>query len=205
MLTGRISQRTAGWAGVTSILTTAVTIGAAVVLFDGYDWGQHNLSTLGHVDNELAAGSRLVFSGGLVVTALLGLVFAVGLYRLADRRLWRAGAVLYAISQGTVAWQGVFPAGVPQHDWLSIFPFFVAALVCIGVDQIRAPETRLYGVVVLSTLAVASLGALLVLGTDIEGWAIHQTLGVAVFAIATLLYAGRLLDVLTPTARPTPN
>ena len=195
MLDARISRETAGWAGVLVVATAAATIALSVALFDGYDWGVHALSTLGHVDMAAATDSRPVFTAGLLLAAVFGLVFAVGLARLEDRRLWTAGAALYAIAHLTVAWQAIFPAGVPQHDWLSVFPFFVGALLVLGVDQLRTPETRLFGVVVLSNLAIGLLGAGLLLQTDVEGWAIHQVLGLAVFSVLTLLFAGRLLGV----------
>jgi hypothetical membrane protein len=201
MLEERISDEVTACAGVVAIALAAVTIVVSVALFDGYDLDIHALSTLGHADRESAAQSRITFSIGLTLTALLGLVFSVGLSRLEQRRLWRAGSVLFAISQGTIVWQVVFPAGVPQHDWLSIFPFFAGALLLLGVDQFRAPETRLFGIVVLSNLAVGLLGAGLLLQTDLEGWAIFQLLGVSVFSIATLLFAARLLGVPGMTAR----
>ena len=198
MLGEHITRRRAAWAGVGAVLLTYLTIAVSVFLFDGYDWGADALSTLGHADREGAEQSRVTFSIGLTLTALLGLVFSVGLYGLERRRLWRAGAVLFAVSQGTIVWQVIFPAGVPQHDWLSIFPFFAGALVLLGVDQFRIPETRMFGVVVLSNLAVAVLGAVLLLQTDLEGWAVFQMLGVSVFSLATLLFGARLLGALEP-------
>lgn len=196
MLTTFVTRERAAWAGIISVFLTVLTITLSVMLFDGFDWGRHALSTLAHFDKESADQSRYVFSGGLLLTAVLGLVFSVGLSRLEERRLWQAGSVLYALSHLAIVWIVVFPAGVPQHRWVSVFPFFTGALVFLGVDQLRIPETRLFGVVVLSNLLVASLGAFLVLQTDIEGWVIHQLLGVAVFAIATLLFAARMLGTI---------
>jgi hypothetical membrane protein len=191
----RISDTVAAYAGLVGVGTTALTIALSVLLFEGYDWDVHDLSTLGHVSMESAAQSRLVFSGGLIVTALFGLVFAVGLSRIEDRLLWQVGAVLYAVSHLTVIWQAVFPAGVPQHNWLSIFPFFAGSLLVLGLDQIRVVETRLHGIVVLSNLVVGLLGAGLVLQTDVTGSAVLQTIGITVFALVTALYAARLLGV----------
>ena len=198
MLAAYISDERAGWTGLVGVVFIYLVIGVSVLLFDGYDWAIHDLSTLGHVDMEAAEQSRVVFSGGLVVTTLLGLVFSVGLYRLERRRLWQAGAVLYAISHLTVAWQGVFPAGVPQHNWLSAFPFFIAALLVLGIDQLRLRETRMFGVVVLTNLVVGLVAAGLLYQTDIQGSSIFQTIGVTVFSLVTLLFGARLLGLLEP-------
>jgi hypothetical membrane protein len=195
MLTERITDEMAGWAGIVGIGIATVTIVASVLLFDGFDWAVHDLSTLAHVDKEIAADSRFVFSGGLIVTALFGFVFAVGLFRVEDRLLWKSGVVMYVVSHLILIWISVFPAGTPQHGWLSVFPAFVWTVLVIGVDQFRHPETRLFGIAVLSNFFVGVLGAALLLQTDIEGWAIHETLGVTVFSILTLLYAARLLGL----------
>lgn len=192
---GRVSNELAAWIGILGIVVATLTITIAVVLFDGFSWGVHDLSTLGHADMSEAEQSRYVFSGGMILTGLLGLAYSVGLYRIEDRVVWKSGAIMYALSHVTLMWQGVFPAGVPQHNWLTIFPFFTLALLLLGIDQLRFRETRLFGVVLLTNLVVGVLGAALLVQTDIEGWAIHEMLGVIVFMIATILFAFRLLGV----------
>ncbi|MDZ7729826.1 MAG: DUF998 domain-containing protein [Natrialbaceae archaeon] len=191
MLRDAVSDRKAGIAGLIGVMTTIVTVTVPLYLFDGFDWAQHDLSTLGHIDVTY----NYVFNGGLVVTALFGLVFAIGLFHVEDRQAWQAGSVVYAIAHLSVIWQAVFPAGTPEHNWLSIFPFFAGALLLLGIDQVRIPQTRLWGIVILTNLFVGLLAAGLIAQTDISGWAIHETLGVTVFALVTLLYAMRMLDV----------
>jgi hypothetical membrane protein len=195
MFEEHISDELAAWAGIAGVVVSFLTIAVSVVLFEGFDWGGHALSTLAHLDKESAAQSRVVFSGGLILTALLGLVFSVGLFRLEDRILWQSGAAMYVCSNLAMVWISVFPLGTPQHHWLSVFPFFAWTVLVIGLDQLRHAETRLFGLAVLSNFAVGVLGAILLLQTDIEGWAIHEMFGVTVFATVTLLFAARLLGV----------
>lgn len=193
-LSERVTRRRAGWSGVIGAGLTVLTLVASLVLFEGFDWGRHDLSTLGHVDLASAEQSFYMFNIGLAVTAMFGIVFAIGLFRIERRPLWQVGVILYAVSHVSVMWQALFPAGVPQHNWLSIFPFFALSLLILGLDQVRGAGTRLYGITILSNLLVGTIAAGLLAQTGIEGWAIHEMVGVTVFLIATILFATRLLE-----------
>ncbi len=192
MITERITERKAGFAGIIGVITTILTVSIPVLLFDWFVWSQDDLSTLGHIDVQ----QSYIFNTGLVLTAVFGLIFSIGLYRLEDRQIWRAGTVVYAFSHLAVIWQGVFPAGTPQHNYLSIFPFFLGSLLLLGIDQLRFRDTRFLGLLILSNLFIGVLAVFLLQLIPLEGWAIHETIGVAVFALVSLVLALRMLDVL---------
>jgi len=71
-------------------------------------------------------------------------------------------------------------------------------VLVLGIDQLRRHETRLFGAALLTNLVVGFTRALLLLQTDIEGCALYEMFGAAVFSILTLLFAARLLGVVEP-------
>jgi hypothetical membrane protein len=126
-------ERAALWAGPSSILVSAVGILTATLLAPSFSSTAHALSALGAAGAETA----LLFNGPLLVTGLLGVPFALVVFRRRSAPWRRVGTALFGVSMPLLALVGVFALPSPYHAPVAI-GFFGAFTLGILVDGIGA-------------------------------------------------------------------
>lgn len=121
------------------VFATAVTLGSvllATMVSPTFQWTGDALSELGDAETAAGTGSTvLLFNGGLIVGAVIGLAFAWFLWKAAEPRGKQIVAALFAVTMVTMGAIGLFPMGSPLH-----FPvaaaFFVMVTVTIWADAL---------------------------------------------------------------------
>lgn len=98
------------FAGVLAILVTIGGILLATVLDPGFSWFDDALSNLG-----VRPVSAPIFNGALVLGGGLGLVYTLGLWRVATNRLERLVAGTVGCAMLSMVGVGVFVIGHPLH------------------------------------------------------------------------------------------
>lgn len=107
---------------------TMWTVAAAT---DGH-WqlGRMTLSELG----DRSRAGALPFNSGAIITGLLALVFAIGLYRvLSTSTLGKAGSILVGISSIFLVGIGLFPIDTGEPHTVLSYGFFLTAAVSLAV------------------------------------------------------------------------
>ncbi len=182
-------------AGGLAIVAALGGILLATALDPGFSWTGDALSDLG-----VREPSALAFNGGLVVGGLFGVGYAIGLWRLADGRLARLAALLFAGSMIAMAGVGAFVSGHPLHlpAALGFYLAVTAVFVVDGLDRRDASTGR-------TTLGLAPIHVLAWvtwlagLWPGVSGLALPELVGAVLFA-AWVLALGPLAVVGTVDA-----
>ena len=128
----------------TGVLAAAVSLASvllATMVSPSFEWAGNALSNLGVASTDAGtATTALLFNGGLLLGALLGLVFAYFLWIEAESRGKRAVAGLLALTLLAMGLVGVFPQGTSPHFPLSV-AFFVLITVTIWADAVAVRNT----------------------------------------------------------------
>jgi hypothetical membrane protein len=120
--------------GAGSVLVTLSAILLATLVSPSFTWPANALSDLGVARTPAGTGlTVLLFNGGLVVGALLGLGFAALRWRRAASTLQRLVAVLFVATLLAMAGVGLFPAGSALHVPAAV-AFYVLVTVTLWVD-----------------------------------------------------------------------
>ena len=192
-------ERNAGLAasGVVAAGVSLASVLLATMLSPDFAWTANALSNLGVPGT--AAGTpttALLFNGGLIVGALVGLVFAFFLWRRAENRGKRVVAVLLAVTLAAMGAIGVFPQGSPLHVPVAV-AFFVLVTATIWADAVVVGGTDegLRGAVA-TWLGAANVGVWVIWAATgpvrRPGLALPEVVGALVFAIWILSTAIRL-------------
>ncbi len=107
------------------------TIWAMAVVTDGH-WqlGRMTLSELG----DRSRAGALAFNSGVIIAGLLGLVFAIGLYRvLSTTTLGKAGSAILAIASIFLVGIGHFPIDTGEPLTVLSYGFFLLAAVSLAI------------------------------------------------------------------------
>lgn len=166
--------RAALWAGPLSIAISAVGILAATLLAPWFSWTEHALSDLGAVGAETA----LLFNGTVFLTGLLGIPFALLVYRRRTSRWRRVGTLLFGLAMPLLALVGVFALPSPYHAPVAI-GFFLAFTLGILVDGIGAyrMDADTDGVVSMGLASGHVLGWIAWVVVGLEGVALPEMAG----------------------------
>lgn len=132
------TERLARWCGPVSIAVSALGILAATILAPWFSWTGNALSDLG----AAGADTAVVFNGTLVVTGVLGIPFALFVFRRRSGPWRRAGTALFAGSMAMLALVGVFALPSPYHAPVAVafFLLFTLGILLDGVGAVRAGE-----------------------------------------------------------------
>lgn len=176
-------DRAALWAGPLSIAISAVGIPVATLLAPWFFWTDNALSDLGAAGAETA----LLFNGTLVVTGLLGIPFALLVYRRRTSLWGRLGTLLFALSMPLLALVGVFALPSPYHAPVAI-GFFMAFTLGILVDGIGAYRTGddTDGILSMALASAHVLGWIAWSVVGLEGVALPEMVGTVVIWIWVL-------------------
>ncbi len=132
-------------AAVSGILTPIIAftcILTAIALYPQFSWTENALSDLGVVEGATST----IFNGGLVISGILALVFAVGVNNyLKESLTWRIGAFLFALDAIALMAIGAFPEHTAPHfpASLAFFALFPLAMLFIGTALIRKGERKM--------------------------------------------------------------
>ena len=136
--------------GATATLLALGGIAVAVALDPGFSWTGDALSDLGVRDR-----SAPVFNGGLILGGLVGIGYAVGLWRAADTEAGRGRgadgqatsgstsrlrAVVFALAMASMAGVGLFDLTRPLHGPAAV-GFYALITVVFGIDGIARRGT----------------------------------------------------------------
>lgn len=183
--------------GVVAAAVSLASLLLATMLSPSFEWTGNALSNLGVAGTDAGTPTTaLLFNGGLVVGALLGLVFAYYLWTCAENRGKRTVAVLFALTLVAMGAIGVFPQGTALHVPAAV-AFFVLVTVTIWADAVvvGGTEEGLRGAVA-TWLGAANVAAWIIWAATgpirRPGLALPEIVGALVFAIWILSTAIRL-------------
>lgn len=190
----QVPSRAAGICGVVSPLVAFGAIGASILLHDWFSWADNALSDLG----ALGTSYNLVFNLGLIVAGVLGVIFSLGLPKLIDEKVGVSGVIIFGVGMISLTLIGVFPSGTEPHEFVSIafYALTTLALTIIGVDQLRGSSDRVWGIFVLSiiALALASIALINTIPRNL-GAAIPEVIGALVISEFSIIFGIRLLKI----------
>lgn len=195
------AREVARYAGVASVVVALGSTLLATAVSPDFSWSRDALSELGVTDGVGTGTTVLLFNGGLVLGALLGLAFARYLIDAAATRLERAAGASFALTTASMGGVGLFPAGTALHGPAAVafFLLITVTLVVAGVAALRAGR-RGYGAVSLG-LGVLNLAIWVVWvaagGPDVVGVAVPEIGGAVVLSSWVLLTVRRW-----PESRP---
>lgn len=179
--------------GLVAPTIAAVTILAATFVDPAFSWTEDALSNLG----ELPMGESItlpflasapefaLFNGGLLLTGIVGLPFALRLWTDADHVLQRVGALQFAGALIALALVGVFHIPREPHGTVAIAHYLlgIVFLWTHGTGSVLVGRTR-WGLVTIWLGSVHLLAWLVwaaALTGPIPGLAIPETVGAAIF------------------------
>lgn len=178
--------------GVCGIASQLVGVTFVLVVISGspwFSWTENDLSILG-----VEGSATAVFNWGLILTGLLSLVFAIGLWKSLIRSLTGYfGMVSLILGSISIFAVGVFPRTINlPHDSASIafFVLITTALVLVGVAAIVSSQVR-WGV--LSLAAGALMLVFMLVPWPWSGGAIEQLLSCLPWALWTVAFGIWLL------------
>lgn len=103
-----------------------------------FDWTEHALSELGATTTGVGTDATvLLFNGGLVAGAVLGLAFAWYLARTAATSLDRATGLLFALTSGAMGGVGLFPLTESLHGPVAV-AFFLGLTATMAASSAAA-------------------------------------------------------------------
>ncbi|MFC6755617.1 DUF998 domain-containing protein [Halomicroarcula sp. GCM10025894] len=177
-----------------AVLVAAVGIAGAILASPAFTIAGNALSDLGQPGNPVATPvTTLLFDGGLVLAGVVGLPFAVVLWRRSETRLGQAAVVPFTIALLGMVGVGLFPAGRALHVPAAL-TLYLASMVAMGLDGIGD---------VLSGQRRRGAGTCSLVAVHVAGWwwwaasgpvlrpglVIPELLGAGIFAAWVLLTA----------------
>jgi len=182
-------RKISGVCGIASQLVGATVVLVVISGSPWFSWTENDLSILG-VEGSAAA----VFNWGLILTGLLSLIFAIGLWKsLIRSRAGYFGMASLILGSISISAVGVFPRTINlPHDSASIafFVLITMALVLVGVAAIVTSQI-VWGV--LSLAAGALMLVFMLVPWPWSGGAIEQLLSCLPWALWTVAFGIWLL------------
>jgi hypothetical membrane protein len=174
-----VVQKIAGLCGIIGPLVALSFIALAISdSLSWFSWKTNALSDL--AGTQATATAATIFNSGLIICALLSIVFAVGLMQILQKRtLGFIGVFILALSDVSLFAIGVFPETAGRiHLYVSVafFALFPISLLFIGASMIEEESQRNLGFVTIlfSMFAVMSAAPLILAEVDDVG--IHELL-----------------------------
>ncbi len=192
-------------AGVAAVLVAALGIAGGALASPAFAVTGNALSDLGQPGNPVATPvTTLLFDGGLVLAGVVGLPFAVVLWRQSRTRLGQAAVVPFTVALLGMVGVGLFPAGQPLHVPAAL-ALYLGSMVAMGLDGIgdALSGQRRRAAVTCSLVAVHVAGWWWWTATGAvlrPGLAVPELLGAGVFAAWVLRTAGRTSGDDTPVS-----
>lgn len=161
-----------GISGIIAPLIAFTLILLAIAYSPNFSWAENALSDLGVQEGVTA----VLFNNGLIITGVLGILFATGLFKfLQENLLGKIGAFVFVLDAFALTAIGVFPENVePIHFYASV-TFFVLlpiSVFLVGAAFLQTHRTKL-GFFTFTAAIVAAIVWTIPFG---KGVAIPETL-----------------------------
>ena len=134
-------RRISGACGIASQVVILTALLVTVSRSPWFSWTENDISVLG-----VEGSATAIFNSGLILTGVIGLVFAIGLGRdLLSSRPGRWGAVSLILGSLSLSAVGIFPRTIDlPHDIASVafFIFIILAILLVGVGAISAAQMK---------------------------------------------------------------
>jgi len=148
--------KVSGISGVIAPIIAFTSILVAIAYSPSFSWTENALSDLGVQEGVTA----VLFNAGLIISGVLAIIFATGLFTLQKGNLLgRIGALVLVLDAFALTAIGVFPESVkPTHFYASVtfFVFFPISMLFLGAAFLRTSKTKL-GFFTLIVAAVATV------------------------------------------------
>ena len=176
--------KVSGISGIIAPLMAFTLILLAIAYSPDFSWTENALSDLG-VQGGITA---VLFNTDLIITGVLAILFATGLFRfLRENLLGRISALVLVLDALALTAIGVFPENVePIHYYASVtfFALLPTSMLFLGAAFLRTPRTKLGFFTFIAAIVAAVVWAI----PFGEGVAIPETLsGVSASAWAIVL------------------
>ncbi|MFO8110290.1 MAG: DUF998 domain-containing protein [Thermoplasmata archaeon] len=188
-----VPEEVGGICGMIAPVIAYIFIGIAILINRSwFSWSQNALSDLGGPEASYAN----VFNMGLVVTGIIGFLFAMAIFRFIESKIGVAGVSLFTASMIFFLLIGIFPEGTSFHFYIAI-AFYILAIVgvtLIGVDQLIDWTEPIWGVLFISITILSLVSVWLVhsIPYDNLGLAIPEFMGSIPIMILSLVWGARL-------------
>ncbi|MEM3731797.1 MAG: DUF998 domain-containing protein [Candidatus Bathyarchaeia archaeon] len=157
--------RVAGISGILTPIIAFACILTAIALYPPFSWTDNALSDLGVVEGA----SSTLFNGGLIVSGILALAFAIGVYAyLSENAVGKVGSFLFGLDTIALMLIGIFPENIkPTHYYVSVlfFMLFPIAMLTLTAAFIIGHKKKMG----IFTFLIAAFAALV--------WIIQWTVG----------------------------
>ncbi len=143
ILKSNVWIRISGVSGVLTPLIAFTFILLAIACYPQFSWTENALSDLGVQEGATA----VLFNTGLIVSGILAILFAIGLFRfLQENPFGRVGALVFVLDAFALTAIGVFPENVkPIHYYASVilFTLFPISMLFLGTAFLRTSNRKL--------------------------------------------------------------
>jgi hypothetical membrane protein len=175
--------------GVLSPVVAFTCISLAINSAAEFSWAEDALSDLGVMSGITAP----IFNFGLIVSGLLGFVFALGVFAyLGESVVSRAGAFVLVLAMAALTAIGVFSENVRPVHYLVSVAFFVflpiSMLIFTGAFWLRE-QVRMATFTLVATFAAAAPWVLLLLVQYVSGVAVPEAASGLVAAVWAVVVA----------------
>ncbi|MCL6578031.1 MAG: DUF998 domain-containing protein [Candidatus Bathyarchaeota archaeon] len=146
--------RISGISGVITPVVAFTFISLAITYSPSFIWTDNALSDLGIQEGVTAP----LFNYGLIISGILTLVFACGLFvLLSNRSMGKIGAFIFVLDALALTAIGVFPENItPTHYQVSVafFALYPISMFVIGASFLLEKQTKM-GLFTFLTAAIA--------------------------------------------------
>jgi|GEM_PF-2833705 len=193
-----ITRKVAGISGIIFVPTAFLFILTSVIIHrDWWDLGRHALSHLG----ALQTPHNYIFNGGLVLTGILGIIFAIGLRKYFPlNKVQNVGVISFLIGMLFLIYVGVFPLEMPFHvegaAVMFLLSFFGILLVVLGDISKGLSHLQICCIASITAIILAVvINIVLVIFMFEVVAAVHGPIGGVAIGVFTASHGYRLLQI----------
>jgi len=164
--------------GLLAPIVAFLSIALAILTHPWFSLTDNAISDLGALDVE----DNYILNIGLIVSGLLGIVFACGLYESLTSNLGKAGSIILLFGCLSLFLVGVFPEGTELHFPVSISFFILTALGILVVGLSFYESNQRYSVFTEFLIVsgfILTVNAL----SNFEGVAVAELIAGIIFSI----------------------
>lgn len=186
-----VPEEIAGLCGMVTPIVAYVFILIAIAIHPWFTWADNALSDLGAVDTAY----NNIFNFGMIVSGLLGVIFALGMFREVEEKLGVLGMGIFLAGMIFLVLLGVFPSGTSPHMAISIMFFIYSGvgIILFGVDQLWDFAEPVWGIFALASVIplLAAITIIYSIPYDL-GYAIPEFLGTIPIMQFSLVFGSKL-------------
>ncbi len=180
--------------GVLAPVLALLFIWATIAIHPWFSFPKNALSDLG----ALKTPRHWVYDLGMILVGSLGVLFVFGVPALTNSPVGILGVIVFAAGFLNLVLVGIFPGGTGPHNMVSMLFFLLTTIgiLMVGVDQLLKGETVVWGIFLVSLVALGLVSVSLVGTIKHLGAAVPETIGAFAFSEFTIVFGLRLLRLL---------